>query len=79
MNRKSLVAIAAFAAPALLAPAILPTTASAKELTAAQSLCAAKKPQKLGSTTAPPQRRENRRVPIGWPPKIKTLDGKPMW
>jgi hypothetical protein len=78
MIRKSLVAIAAFAALALLATTIPPATASAKELTGTRSElpCAAKKPQKLRTATPPPQR-DNRRVPIFSSPK--RLNGKPMW
>jgi hypothetical protein len=80
MIRKSLVAVAAFAALALLAATMPPiATTSAKELTDHRSklFCAAKKPQKLPSSTPAPQQGDNRRKPIYYPPK--TLKGKPMW
>jgi len=77
MFRKCLAVIAVLALP----PATIPlTTASAKELTSTRSqpTCAANNSQRLRSATPPPQHRENRRVLIGWPPKIKRLNGEPM-
>jgi hypothetical protein len=71
MTSKSVVAVTVFAALVLLGA---PTTVSSKEPT---GTCAAKKPEKVRSTTPPPQSRDNRRVPIFSPPK--TLKGKPMW
>jgi hypothetical protein len=74
MWKGTCIALAGALGLALLAATIPPAAASASELTVTRSKlsCAPKKSQKLRSATPPPQR-ENRRVPIGWPPKWKPL------